>query len=207
MSKHLPEIFVINNAARGDTQSNINADFKTPIWNYGVVEVEAAGFGVEDGAKIWKTDMTANRWSDVLLQDIIDRLEEIDPETVNYNFKSLYVYGGARTQGLDGNIHIDKEFEFNEHNDGYMTIVYFPQNEWEPEWGGELQFFDRTGNVLATYYPEPNTAIVFDSNIPHRGLAPRNTDKVKQFVSFKTFVNKIEIDKTVTTDIVDTTDE
>ena len=88
-------------------------------------------------------------------------------------------------------IHTDKDFIWNDMGDGFMTLCFFPNKEWSPEWGGEFQFFDENGNVIATYYPMPNTCIVFDSDIPHRGLGPsRDCKKLRQYISFKTFVSK-----------------
>jgi hypothetical protein len=185
------EIIFVGNAARQDTYDNVSADLDKDIWSYGVMPPKATGFEVEDTAKFWYADFSKNRWNEVLLQDIIDRLEVVAPHTKEYNFKSLSVQAGGKTFGLDGNIHIDKDFDYNSDGDGYMTICYFPQKEWEAEWGGELQFFDDDGNIIATYYPSPNSCVVFDSNIPHRGLAPtRDCDKLRKFVSFKTFVHK-----------------
>jgi hypothetical protein len=187
-----PEIFYLQNVAKPDTFVNIKADLKTDCWKYGVVTINAEGFGIEDGSHVWYADMIKNRWNEVLLQDAIDKLELLAPETKKYNFKSLDAYAVARTFGLDGNIHVDKEFEFSSKGDGYMTFCYFPTDEWQPEWGGELQFFDDEGNVIASYYPKPNTCVVFDSNIPHRGLAPsRDCKVVRKHLTFKVFVNKM----------------
>ncbi len=193
MSNKLPEIFYLENVAKQDVFANIIADLNDGVWKYGVIKINAAGFDIEDNANFWSVDMVKNRWTEVLFQDIIDKLEALDPRVKGYNFKSLDVVAGGKTFGLDGNIHVDREFEFNSNGDGYMTMCYFPNKEWSPEWGGELQFFDNQGNIIASYYPMPNTCIVFDSNIPHRGLAPnRNCTELRKYISFKTFVNKFD---------------
>jgi hypothetical protein len=192
MTDKLPEIFYLEKVAQQDVFTNLVSDLKKDVWQYGVTTINAAGFGVEDDAKFWNFSMVSNRWNEVLFQDIVDKLELLEPRTKNYNFKSLDVVAGGKTFGLDGNIHIDREFEFSSKGDGYMTFCYFPNEEWHPEWGGELQFFDQAGNVIASYYPMPDTCIVFDSNIPHRGLAPsRNCTEPRKFISFKVFVNKM----------------
>jgi len=196
MSTKLPEIFYLQDVAQSDVFSNLVSDLKQDVWQFGVVTNNAAGFGVEDDAKFWFADMVKNRWNEVLFQDIIDKLEMLDPAIKNYNFKSLDVKAGGKTFGLDGNIHIDRDFEYNSKGDRYMTFCYFPNEEWHPEWGGELQFFDNDSNVIATYFPMPNTCIVFDSNIPHRGLAPtRDCKELRKYISFKTFVNKMVDDQ------------
>lgn len=195
----IPSIYVLHECGRSDTVANLRADLQQPIWKFGRVDhspSNVTGFGVEDDATYWWADMSANRWSDVLLQDILDKLEEAEPEARNYNFKSMLSYAGAKNVGMDGYVHVDREFEWNEHGDGYKTFLFFPDDiEWEPEMGGELQFFDReTGAIIATVYPHPRMCIIFDSNIPHRGLAPRgDRNLVRRYISIKTFVNKIEI--------------
>jgi hypothetical protein len=189
MSKGL-EIFYLDNVAKSDTFTNVSADLDKDIWQYGMIPAPIGG-EIEDTAKFWYTDMVKNRWQELLFHEIIDKLEALAPNTRNYKFKSLDVKAGGKTFGLDGTIHTDRTFEFNAEGDGYMTFCYFPNREWDADWGGELQFFDTDGNIIASYLPLPNTCIVFDSNIPHRGLAPnRDCRLLRKYVSYKTFVHK-----------------
>lgn len=184
------QIYFLENVAKSDTFANISADLDKDIWQYGVIPPPVGG-EVEDTTKFWYSDMLKNRWQEVLFQEIVDKLETVDPTTKNYRFKSLDVKAGGKTFGLDGSIHIDRTFQYNVEGDGYMTFCFFPNQEWEPEWGGELQFFDDGGNIIASYLPMPNTCVVFDSNIPHRGLAPtRDCRNLRKYISFKTFVHK-----------------
>jgi hypothetical protein len=187
---HLSEIFFLDNVARQDVFTNVATSLSADVWKYGVMP-PAANYDIEDPTKFWYTDMNKNMWTETLFQDIVIRLGIVSPATNNYNFKMLDVKAGAKTFGQDGSIHIDKDFEFNVEGDGYMTFCYFPHTSWEPEWGGEFQFLDTSGNIIASYYPMPNTCLVFDSNLPHRGLAPRmNSPELRKYVSFKCFVHK-----------------
>jgi len=140
----------------------------------------------------WQADFSLHHLiSEVAFYEIQNKLYETCPETVDYQFKLYHAIAGGKTFGLDGGIHTDKDVDFNDMGDGFMTVCYFPNREWNPEWGGEFQFFDDNGNVIATYYPLPNTCLVFDSNIPHRGLAPtRDCKKLRKYISYKTFVSK-----------------
>lgn len=185
------EIFYIENAVSQDAFANLSSDLDKEVWSYGVPE-PTYGWGVEDTKNMWWCDLIKNRWHEVVYQNIIDKLETIDPNIKNYIFKIINAQAGGRTFGLDGSIHIDHDFKFNNDGDGFMTFCWFPNKEWEPEWGGELQFFDENGNIIASYLPMPNTCIVFDSNIPHRGLAPtRDCDKLRKYVSIKVQVHKM----------------
>jgi hypothetical protein len=189
MNKQL-EIFYLSNVLKDDYFSNIKGDLNGPGWKYGPV-ASAEGFE-EDNISMWVYDFLKSPWNPVLYQSILDKLREVAPATSNYQFKILESYAGGKTFGIDGKVHNDKEFTFNEVGDGFMTFCFFPsQEEWDPNWGGELQFFDDNLNVIATYHPQPNTCLVFDSNIPHRGLAPsKDCPYLRTFISIKTFVHK-----------------
>ena len=190
MSTKSLEIYFLDNVAASDTFANISSDLDGDIWKYGVM-TPYIGAEVEDDTKFWYADMLKNRWQELLFQEIIDKLELVNPHIKNYQFKSLDVKAGGKTAGMNGEPHIDRTFNFNVEGDGYMTFCYFPNKEWKDEWGGELQFFDADGEVIASFLPKPNTCVVFDSNIPHRGLGPNaGSDVLRKFITYKTFVHK-----------------
>lgn len=190
MEKRPSEIFYLEDVLRTDTFSGISVELKKPIWQYG--RVTNPDVWDEDTTVFWQADLTLNQLvGEQAFYEIIDKLNTTDSTTQNYQFKLYSAIAGGKTFGLDGGIHTDKDIEFNNMGDGFMTFCFFPNQEWNPEWGGEFQFFDQEGNIIATYYPKPNTCLVFDSNIPHRGLAPnRDCKKLRMYISFKTFVSK-----------------
>jgi hypothetical protein len=184
------EIFYLEDVARSDTFSNVLGDVDKPGWEFGRMTDENEDKNT--AIMFWTANMQRSHWcTEVLWYEILAKLEEVAPATTNYQFKVTSVVCGGKTFGLDGGIHTDKDFKFTEEGDGYMTVCFFPNKEWEPEWGGEFQFFGDNGEVIASYYPKPNTALVFDSNIPHRGLAPiRNCNRLRKCLTYKTFVHK-----------------
>lgn len=184
------EIFYLNNVLRPDTFLNVCALLETPIWQFG--RVTNPDVWDEDGNIFWQAELSLNHLiSETAFFEIRNKLIEIAPQTSDYQFKLYHAVAGGKTFGLEGGIHTDKDVDFNDMGDGFMTFCFFPNREWNPEWGGEFSFFDENGNVIATYFPMPNTCLVFDSNIPHRGVAPlRNCKKLRQYISYKTFVSK-----------------
>jgi hypothetical protein len=190
MSNRPREIYLLKDVTRFDTWSTCLREIDQPIWKFG--RVTNADTWDEDSTVFWQADLTAAPWaSDVIFYEIIEKLNSEYPQTLDYSFKLQSAVAGGKTFGLDGGIHNDKDIDFNDMGDGYMTLCFFPNEEWNPEWGGEFQFFDENGNVIASYYPMPNTCLVFDSNIPHRGLAPsRSCKKLRKYISYKTFVSK-----------------
>jgi hypothetical protein len=190
MDKKPLEIILIHDAGQQDTWVNLQSDLDGEIWKFGV-PTPTYGWDVEDTRNLWWSDMIKNRWHETLFQDIQDKMDEIAPHTKNYIFKLINAQAGGRTHGLDGSIHVDHEFQFNENGDGFMTFCYFPHTEWDPQWGGDIQFFDpETGQIIATFAPMPNTCIAFDSNIPHRGYAPtKECSQLRKYISIKTQVS------------------
>ena len=182
------EIIYMENVARPDTWANVISDTNQGIWEYGRKTDEDD----TDGNVFWQANMARSHWcAEVLWYEILVKLAETAPATEKYNFKVTEVVCGGKTFSQDGSIHTDKDFQFNEEGDGFMTVCFFPNEEWNPEWGGEFQFFNDSGDVIATYYPKPNTCLVFDSNIPHRGLAPtRKCQQLRKCLTYKTFVHK-----------------
>lgn len=189
MSKQL-EIFYLDNVLQQDWRITVTAEMELPRWTYKVWQSNE-GFE-EDNVPCWIYDWMKSDWNTTVYRAIIDRLEEVVPRTAIYEFKTLESYASSKTFGQDGLIHNDKAFQFNAVGDGFMTFIYFPGTaDWDPNWGGEFQFFDEAGNVIATYYPQPNTCLVFDSNIPHRCKAPTiNSGKLKKILNYNSFVHK-----------------
>jgi 2OG-Fe(II) oxygenase superfamily len=189
-SKKPLEIFYLENVARSDTFANVVGDTDKPGWEFGRMTDETEDKNT--AIMFWTQSMQRSHWcTEVLWYEILAKLEEVAPSTTNYQFKVKSVVCGGKTFGQDGGIHTDVDFQFSEEGDGWMTVCFFPNEEWNAEWGGEFQFFNDEGDVIATYYPKPNTCLVFDSNIPHRGLAPiRTCNRLRKCLTYKTFVHK-----------------
>jgi hypothetical protein len=190
MSNRPREIYYLENVLRQDTWFTVANEMSRTGWQWG--RVTNPDVWDEDTNMFWQSDLTMHPWaSEIAFYEILNKLQTEYPQTADYSFKMQTAIAGGKTFGLDGGIHTDKDVDFNDMGDGYMTFCFFPNREWNPEWGGEFQFFDDNGNVIATYYPMPNTCLVFDSNIPHRGLAPgRNCKHLRIYISYKTFVSK-----------------
>lgn len=85
---------------------------------------------------------------------------------VKVETKKLYLNGQAH--GQCGSFHRDAECNLRGN---FITLVYYPHSIWKPEWGGFTIIIDGKG-VMHTIYPEPNSAVVFDSKLLHVGLEP-----------------------------------
>jgi hypothetical protein len=61
---------------------------------------------------------------------------------------------------------------FHTDGDDGVTFLYYPQEDWEPNDGGETQLYVR-GNIQGIV-PIPNRLLAFDADILHRATTFRN---------------------------------
>jgi hypothetical protein len=59
------------------------------------------------------------------------------------------------------------------HDDGrYWTVLFFVNDTWEEDWGGETLFYGPKSAAAVAVPPRPGRAIVFDGELRHRGGVP-----------------------------------
>jgi len=99
--------------------------------------------------------------------DIFDFLCNLhDRDSKNCYLKRISV--NLQHSGCDGTLHLDS------FDPGYRTIMLFINPEWKPEWGGQFQLFSEDKSTLLEEYDYvPGRVISFPSNLPHRGLGPK----------------------------------
>ena len=75
------------------------------------------------------------------------------------------------------------------HADNTKVILYYPNINWNREWGGETLFYSSTSKelIFANEYV-PNTLLYFDGSIPHTIRAPTYTAPEYRF-TISTFWN------------------
>jgi hypothetical protein len=77
------------------------------------------------------------------------------------------VYANGQTNGVCDKIHQDAT---GVDAGQCYTLLYYPNNEWQPAWGGPTMFTTEQGVV--TRYPTPNSMVFFDSTIPYATMEP-----------------------------------
>jgi SM-20-related protein len=53
-----------------------------------------------------------------------------------------------------------------------LTALYYANERWEQEWGGETIFYDATGDAVVCVTPKPNRLVLFRGWIEHRNGIP-----------------------------------
>jgi hypothetical protein len=121
-------------------------------WKYGHMSRE------NGKQKFWQLELNDDKfYSEYLFQKIV--------ETVQLPLKLDRVYANGQTVGQHGEFHQDS----NGPNT-FTFLLYTNLIDDIESWGGETQFV--LDGKLVSYQPIPNSALCFDSNLFHRGLAP-----------------------------------
>lgn len=53
-----------------------------------------------------------------------------------------------------------------------ISLVYYPNPEWDPNWGGETVFFDEDNDASVCVGVKPGRLALFPGDIPHRAGVP-----------------------------------
>ena len=75
-------------------------------------------------------------------------------------------YVNSNSFGDHLSIHPDSEAE------GALTALYYVNDTWNADWGGETLFYDDAKEALACVTPKPRRLVLFDARILHRGSPP-----------------------------------
>jgi SM-20-related protein len=94
-------------------------------------------------------------------------------------------YANGFTYGCDGTIHTDSKAANS------FTSIYYPHEQWSPNWGGETVFFNKEeSDIIGCTFPKPNRLLTFRGDIPHvgRGVS-RQCPVMRITLMFKTRVD------------------
>lgn len=124
-----------------------------------------------DNFKFWYLNLQDNSFYTNKLFQIICNL-------TNLNLKIVNVYANGQTYGCPGNLHYDRS------NGTELTFLYYINPIWHVTWGGQTVFslnndsnntnlFQKAhtnSNDIISYFPIPNSGLLFSSDLAHCGL-------------------------------------
>ncbi|WP_394212637.1 2OG-Fe(II) oxygenase [Enterovibrio calviensis] len=84
----------------------------------------------------------------------------------NKKLKCYDVFSSASTFGDMSFIHSDST------NSGDISILYYANSKWDPEWGGETIFYTERKDAALVVSVKPGRLIVFNGNVLHRAGTP-----------------------------------
>lgn len=127
------------------------------------------GYSYDKSRLFWRKDLWLSSWGkckqiEETFRSKIEQMFNIKVET-----EKLYLNGQAH--GQCGSMHVDTDDIINDVNSDYITVVYYANEEWFPEYGGFTVIIDHLKNMHINY-PKPNSIVIFNSRLPHIGLEP-----------------------------------
>lgn len=113
---------------------------------------------------------------------LINKLKNLfDIENLEYD---PYLHGGGiHMHPRNGklNMHLDYEKHPLTNKQRRLNIIYYVNKEWNTEWNGETQLWDKNmDNCITKCYPERNRAIIFETSelswhgVPEKIMCPEN---------------------------------
>jgi len=141
-----------NNIFNEEQNNKIWDDYLKGNWEYGHMSFP------NSSNKFWKNDLIESDFFTIELFSTIKNL-------IGNNFEILKCYANGHTAFQEGDYHRDSE------KDDEYTFLYYPMNEWRPEWSGET-IFQLPSGQLQYILPIPNGAVLFPGSWLHCGRAP-----------------------------------
>ena len=88
-------------------------------------------------------------------------------------------YSNSHTYGVDGPIHRD---------DGDVTAIYYPCQDWKTDWEGGTSFYNEAIDDCTRYATYKfNRLVIFKASIPHRAMpVTRECYELRTSIVFKT---------------------
>lgn len=150
-------------------------------WNMGVQESEQRAWNWH--RSVGNDTLNMGQMSNVDLPDHLSVLWEYTDSAIQRISGVKHTmdryYSNSHTYGIEGPIHRD---------DGSLTCLYYPCEDWQIEWEGGTVFFneDITDSIKYASY-KFNRMVIFTASIPHRAMpVTRECYRLRTSVVFKT---------------------
>lgn len=110
----------------------------------------------------------------------------IDQHITHGAYRIYHMLVNANNFGDCPTVHVDIPAD-KPDAEGYYTVLYYANDEWQADWAGETVFYnDQRDDIVRSVYPRPGRITVFDSRIPHVSRTPsRNCPMVRYTIAIK----------------------
>jgi hypothetical protein len=169
---------VFDNFLTNDELTFTENCFKKPIWEFGHGEV------LRDAeSSVARARNSPRNWFIAHLDHLLfftEYLKEKIEKVIDLKCSLDKVYANGQTILNDGNWHID-----NESSDYITALLYISDIDAQniDEIKGHTEF--KMGNHIISLQPMKNRLVVFESSIPHRGLAPNISGFLRISIAWK----------------------
>ncbi|MDX1514591.1 MAG: 2OG-Fe(II) oxygenase [Gammaproteobacteria bacterium] len=148
--------------------SELFASIHQPVYRFGQKSNPGDAFG------FWIANI-----SDDVRQSVppLRRLWQTVDEHINEGACEIErMYVNAYNYGDCPTIHTDRSEE------GYYTVLYYANEEWDANWSGETVFYnDARNEIVKSVFPKPGRIVAFDSRIPHVAREPNRICPVVRY--------------------------
>lgn len=120
---------------------------------------------------------------DSVPKNIISLYHFLINNVVKQQYKLNLIQINGQSLGQNGTVHVDTSF-----NTGERTLMVFINFKWQEKWGGKFQLLEEyndNAKILKSIEYIPGRIILFDGNIPHRGLAPTEPYIVRKSLVYR----------------------
>jgi hypothetical protein len=147
------------------------------VWEFGA-------YSYTTSRQFWMKDLWQSKWGQC---EPIEQTFRVKVEAL-FGVKLLTerMYLNGQAHGQCGSVHLDTTEESDDDTD-YITLIYYVNKEWLPEYGGFTVIINDKDN-MHIIYPKPNSVVIFNSRTPHVGLEPTShctTQRVTMAHKFK----------------------
>lgn len=153
------KVYEIESFLTDDELENVYKEFDEQKWYLGGGEVRLREYNIP----------IRSFWYKELENTSIEHLFKPKIESIlNCKIETNRIYGNGQTPGQCAWPHTDDDSATGEE---CGTLVYYLHKDWMPHLGGHLVFLEEK-RVLKSIFPHSNSAVIFNSRMPHFALDP-----------------------------------
>jgi len=118
---------------------------------------------------------------DPQIKNLWEKTNQRLKDVFKQSFVPVRAYANAHTYGLDGGIHKD---------DGDVTAIYYPAQDWDPEWEGGTGLFTENGDCIRYCRYRFNRLLAFPAKTLHKAMPlSKKCTRLRTVIVFKCIVD------------------
>jgi len=151
------KIFIVeDNLFNTEDAEKIHNYFKNLSWSYN-------GQNKTENSLKWNYFLKFDHINEINFFDLSNKL--LIKHQLDKTFKFKRCYASANTYGFSGEYHEDENVD---NYNKIITIMFYLNNKWKLEFGGETFFLNHDKDEIEhAIIPKPGRAVIFDGFITH----------------------------------------
>ena len=108
-------------------------------------------------------EMTYQRFLSSQANPLVELAQKVSIEYFN-GLPLTRLWANVQTFGDESALHRDYPEEYRGQS---KSLIWYPVNTWDPEWGGDIALFDEKKEIIASSCIQRDRAILFDGTTIH----------------------------------------